>query len=69
MTTYVIETGEQVMLSIGGGEPQPMESVEAACEAIEQAEGMQEPMEDEGAAMQAGFDKARGSTAGMIGGM
>lgn len=69
MTTYVIETGEAgVMLTVDGGEPQQLESVEAACEAIEQAEGVEEPAEDEAAQMQAGFDKARGSTAGMIGG-
>ena len=44
MTTYVIETGEVgVMLTVDGGEPQQLESVEAACEMIELAEGVEEP--------------------------
>lgn len=69
MTTYVIETGDAgVMLTVDGGESQQLESVEAACEMIEQAEGVEEPEEDEAAQMQAGFDKARGSNGGMISG-
>lgn len=66
MTTYVIETSEQgVTLTIDGGEPQPLESVEMACEAIEQAEGVEEPGEMEGQAseaegMAAGFAGVRG---------
>lgn len=71
MTTYTIETsGQGVTLSVDGGEPQPLESVEQACEAIEQAEGVEEPGEAEMQAqeqqgMEAGFAKARG---GMLGG-
>jgi hypothetical protein len=72
MTAYTIETGEQVTLSIDGGEPQPVESIEAACEAIEQAEGLGSPQEDameaEQQGMQAGFAGARGNQAGMLGG-
>lgn len=67
MTIYVIDTVEMT-LSIGNDAPQVVESVEEACEMIEQAEGVEEPAEDEAEQMQAGFDKARGSTAGMIGG-
>lgn len=67
MTIYVIDTVEMT-LSIGNDAPQVVESVEEACEMIEQAEGVEEPAGDEAAQMQAGFDKARGSTAGMLGG-
>lgn len=62
MATYTIETGEQgCTLSVDGGEPQPMESVMQACEAIEQAEGGEQDMaaaEQQG--MEQGFGEARG---------
>lgn len=42
MTIYVIDTVEMT-LSIGNDAPQVVESVEAACEMIEQAECVEEP--------------------------
>lgn len=63
MATYTIETGDQgCTLTVDGGEPQPMESVEQACEAIEQAEGGgQDNEQAEQQGMQQGFAGARGA--------
>lgn len=72
MTTITVESNEQgqITVSVDGGEPQPVQSAEEACQVIEQAFGggdeenaqetAAEPGEEPGeAAFQGGFNQVR----------
>lgn len=62
MTTIAIELAEDGTgtIAIDGAEPTPFQSAEEVCSVIESMAGQSEPVEDEGAAMQAGFNGVRG---------
>lgn len=79
MTTITITNdGGQITVAMDGGEPQPVESVEAACMAVEQALGAPDAddgalppegitsdgMEQEQSAMDQGFAATRGGGIG-----
>jgi len=70
MTTITIEMDETGagQFSVDGSEPTPFQSAEEVCQVIEAMAGATEGTpEQEGEAMQAGFNQARGSQAGMLG--
>lgn len=66
---FVIDVADDgtATLTVDGGEAQQFDSVTAACDAIEQMNGGEEPGENEEEQMAQGFNAARGSQAGMLG--
>jgi len=64
MTTITItDEGGQLTIAIDGAEPQPVQNVEDACQAIESAFGQPEQAQAQGMAeqdMMSGFQSVRG---------
>ena len=70
MTTVTISNDEgQLTITVDGGEAQPLDGVEQACQAVEEVFGAQEqesPQEDAGEPMEAqqGFEQGFGNVRG-----